>query len=149
MTEVACSALDDLGAWDREAALAQDTLRRLPEDSDRRPAWIHQLGILAQDRGNYPEAEARYRQSLEINERLGNLADMTTSTSQMSLLSSVRREAGRCRVLARQGIGHLAPGRGATGQGRLGRVEPPARGARPSSSSPLLAMSSMTPTGRA
>ncbi len=47
-------------------------------------------GILAQDRGNHEEAEARYRQSLDINERLGNLAGMATSWSQIGQMSTPR-----------------------------------------------------------
>jgi tetratricopeptide (TPR) repeat protein len=46
----------------------------------------HQLGILAQRRGDYEEAERRYHQSLEIDERLGNQAGMATSFSQLDNL---------------------------------------------------------------
>lgn len=58
VTEGICAQLDEWGAWDQESALVADTLRRLPESSGRRGAWLHQLGILAQARGDYPEAEA-------------------------------------------------------------------------------------------
>ena len=45
VTEAACLVLDDLGSWDDEAAVIHDTLARLPDTSERRWAWIHQLGI--------------------------------------------------------------------------------------------------------
>lgn len=90
MTEMACSALHDLGAWDEEAALIHDTLARLHESSERRAAWIHQLGMLAQDRGDYPEAEQRHQQSLQINERLGNHAGIASSYHQLGILAQLR-----------------------------------------------------------
>ncbi len=104
VTEGICSQLDQWGAWDREAALVLDTLRRLPESSDRRAAWILQLGMLAQARGGYDGAEARYRQSLEMEERLGNLAGMASGYHQLGMLAQDRgdydgAEAGYLRSL--------------------------------------------------
>ena len=61
-----------MGAWDQEVSLIHDTLTRLPAESPRRPAWIHQLGLLAQYRGDYDEATRQYQRSLDIKERLGN-----------------------------------------------------------------------------
>ena len=46
-----------------------------------------QLGALAQDRGDYEEAERRYRQALDINERLGNQAGIATSYAALGNLS--------------------------------------------------------------
>ena len=50
----------------------------------------HQLGTLAQVRGDYEEAERRYRQSLEIDERLGNQAGLATSYGQLGILQTER-----------------------------------------------------------
>jgi tetratricopeptide (TPR) repeat protein len=47
----------------------------------------HQLGMLAQDRGDYDTAETLYRQSLEIRERLGNQAGVATTYSVLAGLS--------------------------------------------------------------
>ena len=104
VTEDVCIQLDGWGAWDQEEALVYDTLRRLPESSDRRWAWIHQLGILAQARGAYDEAEARYRQSLEINERLGNLAGMATSYHQLGTLAQDRGDYDEAEARYRQSL---------------------------------------------
>ncbi|MFN8097373.1 MAG: tetratricopeptide repeat protein [Dermatophilaceae bacterium] len=90
VTESACSILDQQGAWDDEAALIAEQLSVLPADHPRMPAWIHQLGILAQARGDYATAEARYQQSLTINERLGNQAGMATSYHQLGILAQDR-----------------------------------------------------------
>jgi hypothetical protein len=66
VTEGVCLQLETWGAWDQETALIYDTLARLPADSPRRAAWIHQLGMLAQDRGDYDEAARQYQRSLDI-----------------------------------------------------------------------------------
>jgi tetratricopeptide (TPR) repeat protein len=50
-------------------------------------AISHQLGVVAQARGDYKTAEERYRQSLEINERLSNQADMAASYGQLGILA--------------------------------------------------------------
>lgn len=59
----------------------------------------HQLGILAQLRGDYDEAEARYQQALQINERLGNQADMAGSYSQLGILAADRGDLAGAVVL--------------------------------------------------
>ena len=85
VTESACSQLHTWGAWDQEAALIHDTLARLPADSPRRAAWIHQLGMIAQVRGDYDEAARQYQRSLDINERLGDQAGLATSYHQLGM----------------------------------------------------------------
>jgi len=86
-TEIACSTLHDLGSWDEEAALVHDTLARLPETSDRRAAWIGQLGILAQERGDYAAADKHFQQALLIDQRLENQAGVATGYHQLGNLA--------------------------------------------------------------
>lgn len=50
-----------------------------------------QLGNLAYLRGDYDQAERRYQQSLQIEERLGNQAGMATSWSQLGNLAAARQ----------------------------------------------------------
>ena len=50
----------------------------------------HQLGRLAQLRGDYEEAARQYQRSLDIEERLGNQAGMATSYSQLGFLEKER-----------------------------------------------------------
>jgi len=90
VTEEAVVQLDEWGAWDQEASLIHDTLARLPADSPRQPAWIHQLGILAQHRGDYDEAARLYQRSLDINERLGGEADMASNYHNLGALAQAR-----------------------------------------------------------
>jgi tetratricopeptide (TPR) repeat protein len=90
ITEHICDRLDQIGAWDHETELVHDILRRLPSDSPRRATWIHQLGMLAQARGDYSEAERRYQQALTINEQLGNQAGMANTYHQLGILAQLR-----------------------------------------------------------
>ena len=50
----------------------------------------HQLGILAQDRGDYDEAARQYQRALDITERLGDQAGMARSYSQLGSLEDER-----------------------------------------------------------
>jgi len=89
-TEAACLQLHTWGAWDQEAALVHDTLARLSADSPRRAAWIHQLGIIAQERGDYDEAARQFQRSLDINERLGNESGMASTYHHLGWLAQER-----------------------------------------------------------
>ena len=90
VTEGACDQMHTWGAWDQEASLIYDILARLPAESPRRAAWIHNLGILAQDRGDYDEAARQCQRSLDISERLGDQAGMATSYGQLGILAYLR-----------------------------------------------------------
>jgi tetratricopeptide (TPR) repeat protein len=90
VTEWICTQLQTWGAWDQEASLIHDTLSRLPADSPRQAAWIQELGILAQNRGDYDEATRQYQRSLAIEERLGNQAGMALSYGQLGILAENR-----------------------------------------------------------
>ena len=48
----------------------------------------HQLGVLAQDRRDYAEAQRRYEQSLEIDERLGDQPGMAISFAALGSLAA-------------------------------------------------------------
>src|SRR5207244_1207906 len=50
-------------------------------------ASLHQLGIIAQDQGDYPEARRLYEQSLATFERLGYLRGKATSLHQLGVLA--------------------------------------------------------------
>jgi tetratricopeptide (TPR) repeat protein len=50
----------------------------------------HNLGILAQDRGDYDEAARQYQRALDIKERLGDQAGMASSYSQLGNLEEDR-----------------------------------------------------------
>ena len=50
----------------------------------------HQLGRLAQIRGDHDEAARQYQRSLDIEERLGNQAGMASSYHQLGMLAQHR-----------------------------------------------------------
>ena len=56
----------------------------------QRGEQLSNLGILAKLRGDYDGAEARYRQSLEIQERLGDQAGMATCYNNLGNLAELR-----------------------------------------------------------
>ncbi|MGH4020193.1 MAG: tetratricopeptide repeat protein, partial [Pseudonocardiaceae bacterium] len=91
-TDEICEQLHTWGAWAWEEDLYIETLTWLPPRSTATAALTHQLGIIAQERGDYPQAEQRYHASLTINEELGNRAGIATTTSQLGVL---RTEQGR------------------------------------------------------
>ena len=45
-----------------------------------------QLGVLAQERGDYDEAARQYQRSMDISERIGNQASLATAYSQFGIL---------------------------------------------------------------
>ena len=90
VTERICLQLGTWGAWDQEAALIHDMLARLPTGSPRRAAYIHHLGMLAQERGDYQEAARQYQRSLNISERLGDQAGMANSYNNLGMLAQER-----------------------------------------------------------
>ncbi|MEU4472417.1 tetratricopeptide repeat protein, partial [Micromonospora sp. NPDC023888] len=67
-------------------------------------ASYHQLGILAQDRGDYAEAERRYRQSLAISEELGNRAGVAASYHQLGILAQDRGDYAEAERRYRQSL---------------------------------------------
>ena len=128
VTEWICSQLDTWGAWDQETSLIHDTLTRLPPNSPRHAAWIHQLGILAQNRGDYREAERQYQRALNIKERLGDQAGMANSYNQLGMLAQARGDYGEA---DRQYQRALDIDERLGDQARHGQLLPPARHPRP------------------
>jgi tetratricopeptide (TPR) repeat protein len=52
----------------------------------------HQLGMLAQDRGDLGEAARQYQRSLDINERLGNQAGLASGYHNLGVLAQDRED---------------------------------------------------------
>ena len=85
-----CLQLDTWGAWERVEQLCRETLGWLPERSEKAATFLHLLGIVAQQRGDYDAALDGYRKSLAIEEELGNRAGMASSMSQIGILLTSR-----------------------------------------------------------
>jgi len=65
---------------------------------------FRQLGKLAWDRGHYEEAERLYRQSLEINERSGNQAEMASDIQALGASADGRGHTEEAERLYRQSL---------------------------------------------
>ncbi len=90
VSQVVAQRLHVVGAWDHELALSHHTLAVLARTPEQKASWQHRLGMLAQDRGDYAEAERRYTISLTIDEKLGNRSGMATSYHQLGILAYLR-----------------------------------------------------------
>uniref|UniRef100_A0AAU3HVD2 Tetratricopeptide repeat protein n=1 Tax=Streptomyces sp. NBC_01393 TaxID=2903851 RepID=A0AAU3HVD2_9ACTN len=90
VTQRVCLQLHTWGAWDWEQRLIEETLTWLPARSRPAAAHIHQLGMIAQLRGNYQQAEERYRASLTIAEELGDRSGIAISYHQLGIIAELR-----------------------------------------------------------
>ncbi|WP_211483017.1 tetratricopeptide repeat protein, partial [Actinomyces glycerinitolerans] len=82
--------LHTVGWWDEDFSLAHQQLSGSNLSDIRRAAWIHHLGILAQARGDYQQAEKHYHHSLKIEEQLGDQSGIATTHHQLGSLSYLR-----------------------------------------------------------
>ncbi|MEU4522939.1 CHAT domain-containing protein, partial [Amycolatopsis sp. NPDC024027] len=90
ISQIIVERLHLIGAWDHESTLSHHTLEVLARTADQRARWHHQLGVLAQARGDYAEAERRYTDSLTVKEELGDRAGMASSYHQLGILAQAR-----------------------------------------------------------
>ena len=82
--------LDTWGAWDWEESLIRETLAQTPEGSKEAAVHLHQLGMVAQQRGDYDAALNWYRKSLAILEQIGDRASMAGSYHQLGIVAQLR-----------------------------------------------------------
>ncbi|QBS40383.1 tetratricopeptide repeat protein [Nocardia sp. CS682] len=104
VTEVVCVRLHTIGAWDHETALTRQILAALPPDSSQTARWVHRLGVLAQRRGDYAEAQRLYQQSLTIKEELGDRAGMATGYGQLGVLAHDRGDYAEAELRLQQAV---------------------------------------------
>ncbi|MDT7842566.1 tetratricopeptide repeat protein [Streptomyces justiciae] len=90
VTKSVCDQLHIWGAWDWEQHLIEETLTWVPSGSPSASAYIHQLGMIAQLRGDYRQAEERYRASLSISEELGDRANIAIAYHQLGMIAELR-----------------------------------------------------------
>ena len=84
-----CLQLQTLGYYQHVVSLIEEAMT-WSDDPMRRAADLHQIGIIAQQRGDYDTALARYEQSLTIFEELGNRAHMANSYHQIGIIAQQR-----------------------------------------------------------
>jgi tetratricopeptide (TPR) repeat protein len=66
--------------------------------------WVHNLGILAQKMGNYPEARKLYQQSLKIDQELGDKSGVSKSLHELGRLAQATGEYDEARKLYQQSL---------------------------------------------
>jgi tetratricopeptide (TPR) repeat protein len=79
--------LSTWSAWDWEARICAETLTWLPGDTVDTVAFLHRLGSIAENRGDYAEAEGRYLEARAISEELGDRAGSARLLGQLGNLS--------------------------------------------------------------
>nr|MBA2392635.1 CHAT domain-containing protein [Ktedonobacteraceae bacterium] len=65
---------------------------------------LHQMGIIAQDQGDYPEARRLYAQSLAIKEQLGDLNGKANTLHQMGMIAQKQGDYPEARRLYAQSL---------------------------------------------
>jgi tetratricopeptide (TPR) repeat protein len=85
-----CSRLDAWGAWEWSRRLYEEALGWVIPGSREEAVSHHQLGLLAQRRGDYPTAQTRYHDALAIREALGDRAGVAASYHQLGNLAYLR-----------------------------------------------------------
>ena len=108
LTEEVCSQLHAWGELDREAALIGDTLAWLRGRSAQRAALVHELGAIAQVRGDHAGAEHRYLQALDLYAAAGDLAGVARSHHSLGVLAQAEGEYARAELRYQQSA-DLAP----------------------------------------
>jgi tetratricopeptide (TPR) repeat protein len=82
--------LDVWGALEWEERLIRETLSLMPEGSREASRCLLGLGVVAQRRGDYDAALDCYRDSLAIDERLGNLVGMASCYNNLGIVAQKR-----------------------------------------------------------
>jgi tetratricopeptide (TPR) repeat protein len=90
VTEWICLQLETWGAWSWEQQLLQETLTIIPAGSEKAARFSGQIGNIAFQRGDYDQAQERFRKALAILERLGDRAGMATSYHQLGVIAQRR-----------------------------------------------------------
>jgi tetratricopeptide (TPR) repeat protein len=85
--QLICGWLDFWGEYRKEEQVCRDALVWLPERSAYAAAFLHQIGLLSQRRGNYYQAYCRYNESLSIYEDLGARFNSGKSYHQLGNLA--------------------------------------------------------------
>ena len=102
--QTAASILNRIGRWDDEWKLANRQIQNTHLNKDQQAAWHHNLGVLAQARGDYDTAHNLYQQALAIFEELGNRAGMATTYHQLGMLAQARGDYDTAHNLYEQSL---------------------------------------------
>ncbi|MEU4403524.1 tetratricopeptide repeat protein [Streptosporangium sp. NPDC023963] len=90
VTDWVCVRLHTWGAWSWQEQLCREALSWVAAGSREQAAYLHQLGMIAQERGEFERALEYYRQSLTISEELGNRAGMASGYHHLGIIAQKR-----------------------------------------------------------
>ncbi len=90
VTERICQQLHTWGAWTWEENLYAETLTWLPPKSFFTASAIHQLGVIAQEWGDYTQAEQLYQTAITHHKELGNRAGIATGYHQLGWIAQLQ-----------------------------------------------------------
>jgi tetratricopeptide (TPR) repeat protein len=65
---------------------------------------LHQLGMIAQQQGDYETARARYAESLDIKRKLGNQSGIAITLHQLGMLAEIAGDKTEAARLFRQAL---------------------------------------------
>jgi tetratricopeptide (TPR) repeat protein len=100
------SFLDTRGYWNEYGISLNQAVEsaNVLENSMVLAICVHNLGIHAQKRGNYPEARQLHQQSLKIAKELGDESGMSSSLHEMGMLAQDIGEYDEARQLYQQSL---------------------------------------------
>ena len=78
------------GAWDREERLIHEALAEVPGGSRQAAVYLHQLGLVLQNKGDYDAALDWYRKSLTILEQIGDRAGSARCYHQLGIVAHLK-----------------------------------------------------------
>jgi len=100
------SFLDTRGYWNEYGISLHQAVESAVVLGDRRElaVWVHNIGIHAQNRGNYSEARKLYQQSMKTNQELGDKSGVSKSMLMMGMLAKKTGEYDEARKLYQQSL---------------------------------------------
>jgi tetratricopeptide (TPR) repeat protein len=99
-----CPQLHIWGAWEWEERLLQESLSWNPAGSRAAAGCLYHLGVIADARGDYFEAEECFRKSLAISEAHGDRAAISGTYHQLGLTAVRRGDCDEAEELCRKSL---------------------------------------------
>jgi hypothetical protein len=90
LSEVICARLRDQGDLAQAAALGQATLEAMPSPSVAAARWLHELGTIAQLRGDDGQAQNRHMRAVQMFAEVGDAAGVARGYDSLGALAQAQ-----------------------------------------------------------